>query len=57
MNLNYNPWKIKVLSLSSSSSFLALSKYFQRFCCSCMFITINRVVLYFIWLCIIMFKY
>ena len=40
MNLNYNPWKIKFSSSSSSS--LALSKYFNRFCCSCMFITIIR---------------
>ena len=40
VSLNYSPWKIKFSS--SSSSPLALSKYFHGFSCSCMFITINR---------------
>ena len=51
MNLNYNPWKIRFSSSSSSS--LALSKYFNDFAVPVCLLLLIGAVLYFICLHIV----
>ena len=55
MNLNYNPWKIKFSSSSSSS--LALSNIFNGFAVPVCLLLLIKVVFYFICLYIVYHVY